>query len=131
MLQLQRRTLAMQQQLTSKRLGPADATQPKPPPSPEPETTIVSPITACSGRSLSRDFQVPCLDDMEAVIQQQSDAVSRHTDYLNDLHSRCATLHVTSASCLRGLPIVHRLLQVPSSTCPSLNAKPLTFFSAA
>lgn len=41
MLQDKRRTLAMQQNLIAKRLGPADATQPKPPPSPEPEVTVV------------------------------------------------------------------------------------------
>ena len=41
MLQDKRRTSNLQQQLLSKRLGPADATQPRPPPSPELATTVV------------------------------------------------------------------------------------------
>jgi hypothetical protein len=41
MLQDKKRTLSMQQHVLSKRLGPADATQPRPPPSPEPEAIVV------------------------------------------------------------------------------------------
>jgi len=94
MLQDKRRTVAMQQQLLSKRLGPADATQPKPPPSPEPPPTVVPP-----------------LDALADIINHQQTAVTRHTAFLNDLHARCHALTLTSASCLRGLPIVFQLLQ--------------------
>jgi hypothetical protein len=82
----------------------------------------------CAARS--RAGQVPSLDDIESFIQQQCDAVSRHTVYLNDLHSRCTTLQTSSASCLRGLPIVCQLLQVPSLNSSSRNHRPLTFFQA-
>ena len=41
MLQDKKRTESLQQHVLSKRLGPADATQPRPPPSPEREATAV------------------------------------------------------------------------------------------
>jgi hypothetical protein len=55
---------------------------------------------------------VPPLDALESVVQQQHDAVSRHTTFLNDLHARCDALQAAAAACRTGLPIVLQLLQV-------------------
>jgi hypothetical protein len=61
-------------------------------------------------------YKVPSLQSLEEVIQQQQDSVSRHTSFINDLHSRCDALQLTTASCLHGLPVVHQLLQVNPNT---------------
>jgi hypothetical protein len=61
-------------------------------------------------------YKVPSLQSLEEVIQQQQDSVSRHTSFINDLHSRCDALQLTTASCLHGLPVVHQLLQVTPNT---------------
>ena len=60
---------------------------------------------------------MPSLESLESVIQQQHDAVSRHTSFLNDLHCRCDSLQLNVAPCLHGLPVVLQLLQV-LSLCP-------------